>query len=414
MLFALKLTLVPVFIAGVTLGSRRWGPRIGGWLNAVPMVARPALLFLTIEQGAAFASRAPLNTPAGLIGVATFSLAYGWAALRRPWWIALATGWAAFAVVTVVLHAVPWQPWSALVASAAAFGLARVALPRLHGAFRQAPPPAWDLPLRMAAAVVLVVTVTELAERLGPRLSGTLTPIPIASAILLGFTHAQQGATAAIAFLRTFLPAMWSFVLFCFVLTIALVPFGWLLGFARELAKVGAHVVACGRRRASLEDVAGAVRAEGRRGLAVACDVGDGRQVDDAVSRTLNEFGRIDLLVNNAGYRIRSPFEDLPRQEWDAMVQTNLTGVFLLSQAVGRVRIRQRAGKIVNVTSVAGRTGSRGMAAYAATKAAVAVLTQSLGAEWAKYGITVNAVAPGPVQTEGVLAVWKTPAMIAQ
>src|SRR2546427_12565012 len=107
MLFALKLTLVPLFIAGVTLGSRRWGPRIGGWLNAVPMVAGPVLLFLAIEQGAAFASRAALNTLAGLIGVATFSLAYAWAALRRPWWIALATGWAAFAVVTLVLHAVP-------------------------------------------------------------------------------------------------------------------------------------------------------------------------------------------------------------------------------------------------------------------------------------------------------------------
>jgi NAD(P)-dependent dehydrogenase (short-subunit alcohol dehydrogenase family) len=183
---------------------------------------------------------------------------------------------------------------------------------------------------------------------------------------------------------------------------------------AVELAKVGAHVVVCSRRLPSLEPVAAEVRAQGRQALALACDVGDARQVEDAVAQTVKTFGRIDLLVNNAGYRIRAPLEDLPRQEWDAMVQTNLTGVFLFSQAAGRVMIRQRAGKIVNVSSVAGRTGSRGMACYAATKAAVNVLTQSLGAEWAKHGIIVNAVAPGPVETEGVLEVWKTPAMIDQ
>ena len=183
---------------------------------------------------------------------------------------------------------------------------------------------------------------------------------------------------------------------------------------ALELAKVGAHVVAVSRRRGVVNDVAAEIRASGGRALALGCDVGDAEQVDAVVARTLAEFGRVDILVNNAGYRIRARVEDLPRAEWDAMVRTNLTGVFLFCQAAGRVMIRQQGGTIVNVTSVAGRTGSRGLAAYAATKAGVMVLTQSLGAEWAKYGIRVNAVAPGPVETEGVLEVWKTPAMIAQ
>jgi NAD(P)-dependent dehydrogenase (short-subunit alcohol dehydrogenase family) len=183
---------------------------------------------------------------------------------------------------------------------------------------------------------------------------------------------------------------------------------------ALELANVGADVVAVSRRAAAVEEVAAAVRAHGRRALGIACDVGDAGQVEAAVSRAVEAFGRLDVLVNNAGYRIRARLEDLPREEWDAMVRTNLTGVFLFCQAAGRVMIRQSAGTIVNVTSVAGRTGSRGLAAYAATKAGVTVLTQSLGAEWAKYGITVNAVAPGPVEPAGVLEVWKTPAMIAQ
>ena len=183
---------------------------------------------------------------------------------------------------------------------------------------------------------------------------------------------------------------------------------------ASEFAGIGAQLVVCSRRPVELEAVAALIRRRGGHARAVVCDVGDVSQVERMVSETQQALGRIDILVNNAGYRTRGPLEQLPVTEWDAMVRCNLTGVFLCSQAVGRIMIGQRAGTIINITSVAGRNGARGMAAYAATKAGVTNFTQSLGAEWAKYGIRVNAIAPGAVETEGALAVWRTPEMIAR
>ncbi|HKA63247.1 MAG TPA: hypothetical protein VKH83_12535 [Methylomirabilota bacterium] len=243
MTLLLKLILVPGLIALVTLGGRRFGPRVGGWLNALPLVAGPVLFFLALEQGEAFVARAAEATLAGLAAVAAFAVIYSWMAVSRPWWMCVLMGWTAFGALTIALQAVSWTAVSGLALALSAFGVARFVLPRLPEAPPPARAPTWDLPLRMASAVVLVLLVTGLAAWLGPRLSGAITPFPIATTILLAFTHAQQGAPAAVGFLRAFLPAMWSFALFCFVLASGVVGLGrdpaFLLALALSLAAQG-------------------------------------------------------------------------------------------------------------------------------------------------------------------------------
>jgi hypothetical protein len=232
----LKLILVPGLIALVTLAGRRFGPRLGGWLNALPLVAGPVLFFLALEQGDAFVARAAEATLAGLAAVAAFSVIYAWIAMARAWWVCVLIGWTAFAGLTVALQAVAWTAASGLALALAAFAIAPFTLPELPDAPIPPPAPAWDLPLRMVAAVALMLAVTGLAAWLGPRLAGALTPFPIATTILLAFTHAQQGAPAAVGFLRAFLPAMWSFALFCFVLAVGVVGLGRDLAFVVALA----------------------------------------------------------------------------------------------------------------------------------------------------------------------------------
>lgn len=243
MTLLLKLVLVPGLIALVTLAGRRFGPRIGGWLNALPLVAGPVLFFLALEQGEAFVARAAEATLAGLAAVAAFAVIYSWMAVTRPWWVCVAVGWTGFGALTIALQAVHWTAIFGLALALGAFGVARFVLPRLPDASPPARAPAWDLPLRMASAVLLVLLVTGLAAWLGPHLSGAITPFPIATTILLAFTHAQQGAPAAVGFLRAFLPAMWSFALFCFVLAWGVVGLGrdpaFLLALALSLAAQG-------------------------------------------------------------------------------------------------------------------------------------------------------------------------------
>ena len=213
-------------MAAVTLGARRWGPRVGGWLTALPLVAGPTLFFLAVEQGVQFAARAALSTLVGLIGVAAFGVVYGWTATRHGWPLSLLASWAAFVMTTVAAQVVPWTPAAALVATLAAFAIGARVLPTERGRAAPLASPAWDLPLRMVGTLAVVLTVTSLAERLGPALSGAFTPFPVALAVLIVFAHAQDGAPLALRLLRGFFPAMWGFALFCLIVAVAMVPLG--------------------------------------------------------------------------------------------------------------------------------------------------------------------------------------------
>src|SRR4029450_403143 len=172
-----------------------------------------------------------------------------------------------------------------------------------------------------------------------------------------------------------------------------------------ECARAGADIMLCSRRMEHLEPTAEAIRGLGKRALALTVDVRDPDQVHHVVQRTLEEFGQIDMLVNNHGASFRAPVEKNSLNGWNAVVGINLNGVFLFCQAVGKHMIERRQGVIVNIASMAGVRGSQLMSHYGAAKAAVINFTLTLAMEWAPYNIRVNCIAPGPIETEGYLQV---------
>jgi gluconate 5-dehydrogenase len=168
---------------------------------------------------------------------------------------------------------------------------------------------------------------------------------------------------------------------------------------AQALAEAGANLVLCARKVERCEQAAAELSALGVKALGLRCDVREPDEVQAVVDRTREELGRIDILVNNAGTVWGAPPEEMPLEGWQKVVDVNLTGVFLCSQAAGRVMIEQQAGKIVNVASVAGLAGAPAEVVnalpYHATKGGVIALTRDLAWKWARHGITVNALAPG-------------------
>lgn len=164
---------------------------------------------------------------------------------------------------------------------------------------------------------------------------------------------------------------------------------------ALGLAHAGANVVAASRRISEVEQTAAAIEAAGRRSLVLTADVLDRSSLESLHARTLEAFGRVDILVNSAGITRRTPTLECTEEEWSSILDTNLTGTFRSCQIFAKTMVAQRYGRIINIASLGTFVAFYEVAAYCASKAAVGSLTRSLAVELAPYGVCVNAIAPG-------------------
>jgi 3-oxoacyl-[acyl-carrier protein] reductase len=168
---------------------------------------------------------------------------------------------------------------------------------------------------------------------------------------------------------------------------------------AQALAREGATIAAAARNREKLDELVAAIAAAGGQAAAFVIDVADEDQIKSGVKQALAQFGKIDILVNNAGITRDQLVMRMKRADWDAVLSTNLTSAYLCIQQVIGSMLKQRWGRIVNITSIFGQTGQAGQANYAASKAGLIGLTMAMAREIASRNITVNAVAPGFIET---------------
>jgi len=172
------------------------------------------------------------------------------------------------------------------------------------------------------------------------------------------------------------------------------------LAIARGLALAGANVVPTGRRAENVQSAAAEVQSLGRRTLVSTCDITDKASLENLLKSVAAEFGSIQILVNCAGRTKRAPSLEFADDDWEAILETNLTGTFNACRVFARHMVERRYGRIINIGSLSSFVGLHEVAAYCASKGAVASLTKALAVEWASYGVCVNALAPGVFRTD--------------
>jgi NAD(P)-dependent dehydrogenase (short-subunit alcohol dehydrogenase family) len=168
---------------------------------------------------------------------------------------------------------------------------------------------------------------------------------------------------------------------------------------ALGLANAGADVAPSSRRQEQVDATAAEIEATGKKSLRVASDVADRKSLEDLLAAAIVEFGKVDILINCAGTTKRAPTLDFPQETWDQIIEVNLTGTLRGCQVFGKHMLERGYGRIINIASLSSFVALYEVAAYAASKAAVASLTKSLAVEWSKRGVNVNAIAPGVFRT---------------